>query len=162
MNLYVLQIPRKDVESRDIGMVTHHIRQFERIKAPAGCVEIVFAGYDDVPEEVFEIREIREWTSRLLREAPEILYYASWELGTVTRLLACAYDMETVTDRRMNAHEAEEYIRRHGVPHRQPVWISIPKPERERLYETIRRYGIRRKDPAGANRLIRNLTAIFG
>ncbi|EJW13981.1 hypothetical protein OB446_027275 [Paenibacillus alvei] len=161
-NLYVIQIPRSEVESKDIGTITHYISQLEKIKAPSQCVEITFSGFDDTTEEVFEIKDIRDWTTIALREAPEILYYTSLPIGTTTRLLSCVYDIETVSSKRMDAYEAVEYAAIHGDLPQQPVIITIPDDERSRLYGAIKSYGIKRKDSFGAGVIVKSLKELFG
>lgn len=161
MNLYVIQIPRLDVENDDIGMITHYIKQFEKIKAPSQCAEITFSGYDETTDEVFEIEAIRKWVTKLLRQVPEILYYTSIHMGTTTRLLACVYDIETVSPKRMNAYQANEYTMKHGVQQQQPIVITIPEDERMRLYGAIKSYGLKRKDLHGAGAIVNALKEVF-
>lgn len=160
-NLYVIQIPRTETESKDIGTITHYVKQLEKIKAPSQCVEITFSGYDESTDEVFEIEDIRTWTTKLLREVPEVLYYTSIPMGSTIRLLACVYDVETVSLRRMNAYEANEYALEHGVQHQQPIIINIPEDERMRLYGAIKSYGLKRKDLHGAGVIVNELKKLF-
>lgn len=160
-NLYVIQIPRTEIESKDIGTITHYVKQLEKIKAPSQCVEITFSGYDESTDEVFEIQEIREWVTEVLNKTPEILYYTSLSIGTTTRLLACVYDIETISLKRMNAYEANEYTLEHGVPQQQPVVITIPESERLRLYGAIKSYGLKRKDLHGASVIVKALKELF-
>lgn len=160
-NLYVLQIPRQDVENKDIGMITHYIKQLEKIKAPAQCVEITFSGYDDTTDEVYEIQDIRAWVSLVLKEAPEILFYTAFHFGTTMRILNCAYDFSHVKTRLMNAHEATDYFFEHGNPLNHPVMISVPSDELLRLYGAIKMYGIKRKNEHGAGQVVQAMKDTF-
>ncbi|TVX85956.1 hypothetical protein [Paenibacillus agilis] len=160
--LYAFQIPKSEVVKKDISTIAHYINQLEKIEAHSQCVEIIFDGYDDTTDEVFEIQDIREWVTMLLKKSPEILYYTSLSLGTTTRLLACAYDVETVSQKRMNGYEASEYFEVHGELPQQPTLITIPEDERLRLYNAIKSYGIKRKDLIGAGVIVAALKEVFG
>jgi hypothetical protein len=159
--LYVIVIAREEIEKQDIGTVRRYIQQFENIKAPSQCVEINISGYDNTTDEVYEIVAIRDWITKLLTQLPSILYYSSVGMGTTIRLLASAYDIETVSPRRMTAHEAAAYFAKHGDFQQQPVIISIPEKERKNIYNHIRAYGIKRRDLQGANKIIKLLTSIL-
>jgi hypothetical protein len=159
--LYVIQIPREDVEKLDISMATQTIKQLEKIGSQSQTIELTFSGYDETTDEVFEISAIRKWVTKLLKIAPEILYYSSLKIGTTTRLLACVYDMETVSEKRMNAHEVNEYMIENGSIPKQPVWISIPEKERMKIYSNLRNYGLKRKDLQGANKIVKTLKELF-
>lgn len=161
-NLYVLPIPRSEVENGDIGSVNHYIKQFEKIKAPSQCLDILFSGYDDSDDEVFEIADVRKWVEKVLKSTPELLYYTSVKLGTVTRLLACAYDFETVSMKRMNAYEVNEYVEKHGEAPQQPIILDIPHDELSRLFAAIKGYGIKRKDVAGSVRVVKEIKDLLG
>jgi hypothetical protein len=162
MNLYVIQIPKEETENKDIGTITHYIKQLEKIKAPSQCVEITFSGYGDTTDEVFEIQEIRGYVTKLLKQAPEILYYTSISMETTTRLLSCAYDVETIrTSERMNSHEVNEYFFEHGEVPQYGAKIIVPDNELLRLYAAIKSQGIKRKDLHGAGQIVKELRKMF-
>lgn len=160
--LYVIMIPREEIDGQDISRVRDFVKSFEKANIKSQCVEITISGFDDTNEEVFEIEAIRKWTTKLLKQVPEILYYASIDIGTTTRLLASVYDVSTVTNRRMNAYEAEAYYKEHGELHEQPVLIKISTKELKKICEQIKSYGLKRKDMSGANKIVKRLMELFG
>lgn len=60
-----------------------------------GRMVLQFSGYDHVPEEIYEIEEIREYVSEMFHRWPEMFYYLTQEIIIYKIILACILDIET-------------------------------------------------------------------
>lgn len=93
----MLRIKRRVIEMKHIDPVE---RYFHRLTAEGVTsfqkVIIVFEGYDDTTEEVYEIKEVREWVYSIFRLFPHFIYFISMELDSHITLLACLGDVETI------------------------------------------------------------------
>lgn len=81
------------LNTNNLDKIFNTVKQFgKRCKQ---CVAIFCSGYDDVPDELFEIMELRKYIRHLFDKHPYMFYYLTTELGIEQWLLACLFDFET-------------------------------------------------------------------
>ncbi|MEW6226523.1 MAG: hypothetical protein AB1700_00280 [Bacillota bacterium] len=84
------RVARKHVETGDYGPVLNAIEALEAAgRAARGRLVLVFEGYDDAPEEIYEIPEIRAWTAGLVERKPHLFYFLAQEEQNLQVILAC-------------------------------------------------------------------------
>jgi len=59
---------------------------------------ITFMGYDNTPQEIYEIKSIRKFTEKLFRKYPYILYFICNFESNAGLLLACIADIKMQVD----------------------------------------------------------------
>jgi hypothetical protein len=93
----VLHIQRRVVEQKYTDSVEKYLHQ---LSAEGGSsfqkVVFIFEGYDDTVDEVYEIKEVRDWVYRLFRLFPHLMYFISPQFDSHITILACLGDVETV------------------------------------------------------------------
>lgn len=86
-------VDRLDMKNLDkffkvVTKLGHHVRQ---------SVVIIFNGYDDIPDELFTIPEVRKFVAKMFKRYPYILYYINKELeGHHWLLSSIADEVEAV------------------------------------------------------------------
>jgi len=95
-----LKISKDEVESLCFEKVDDFIEFVEEKGVPElyNSLVIVYSGFDEVEEEIYEIPSIREYNLRLFREHPEIFFYLSFELEALQLYLATISDFERLTE----------------------------------------------------------------
>ena len=71
-------------------------------------VIITFMGYDDMPQEIYEIKDIRLFVEKLFRKYPYILYFINNFESNSGLLLACIADIRMQVD--VNRKPFMEYM----------------------------------------------------
>jgi hypothetical protein len=71
----ILNVSKREAGGKIYNRVLHVISQLEALGVKArGCMAVLFE-YDDVPGEIFEIAEIRDWVAGLLERVPRLFYF---------------------------------------------------------------------------------------
>lgn len=98
--IYELKISKDEVESLCFEKVDDFIEFVEEKGVPElyNSLVIVYSGFDEVEEEIYEIPSIREYNLKLFREHPEIFFYLSFELEALQLYLATISDFERLTE----------------------------------------------------------------
>lgn len=148
--LYVLEITKKDIASLSLVRVKNLVSQLEvrnqHGEDLANSLCIMFQGYDDVSEEVFEIDEIRRWTMTLYNEMPYIFYFLNRDIKADTLILSCLLDFKTLKNDQLKE---------------QPVILVNNDKIMHRISDEILKYGKRIADPSGALKKATYLTSLF-
>lgn len=83
-------VTRKHVEAGEYGPVLRTIETLEAVGRTArGKLMLVFDGYNDAPEEIYEIPEIRAWVAGLAEKKPHLFYFLAQEKQNLQVVLAC-------------------------------------------------------------------------
>jgi hypothetical protein len=113
---------------------------------------ITFGGYDDVPEEIYEIPEIRKWSAKFVKRNPEVFYFLNRELEGDQIILTTLCDLTS-----LHVGEAtkspDEYAREGIDPTKLPqklVELILPDGLREDISKAVREYGEHIGDQVGA------------
>lgn len=92
-----LTVTRAAIEQKSTSGIERYFHQLTK-NGPAAyqSVLFIFDGYDDTTEQVYEIKEIRDWVYSLFRLFPHFLYFINTRIDTHITLLACLGDVETL------------------------------------------------------------------
>lgn len=75
-NLFAVQIPLEHTQKRKLDQIESVMALAKPMGADAlGSVYIAFDGYDDKPEEIFEIPEIRKFVRKAFKEYPDLFFF---------------------------------------------------------------------------------------
>lgn len=92
-----LTITREVIEQKSTSRIEKYFHQLTKNGQTAyQTVFIIFDGYDDTTDQVYEIKEIRDWVYSLFRLFPHFLYFINPQIDTHITLLACLGDVETL------------------------------------------------------------------
>ncbi|WP_040951743.1 hypothetical protein [Gorillibacterium massiliense] len=95
-----LQIPREAIERGRIESYLREFANYDNKKDMRGCLQLSFEGYDSDPREVFEIKEIRDWLSRILSSVPHLFYFLSSENDNMQIAFSCIVPITLTADGR--------------------------------------------------------------
>ena len=99
--VYELKISKDEVEGLCFEKINDFIELVEEKGVPElyNSLVIVYSGFDEVEEEVYEIPSIRKYNLRLFRECPEIFFHLSFELEALQLYLATISDFDRLTEK---------------------------------------------------------------
>jgi hypothetical protein len=98
-DIIVLNVSKEEVGSGDISRLEKAIDLFMSCKVNGrGKLAIFFEGYDNVPYEIYEITEIRNWVKLAFDKYPYIIYFLSPSPMVNSRniITSCICDLEIV------------------------------------------------------------------
>jgi hypothetical protein len=136
---------RSEVEAGDLRRVLRFVDSLERAGRKArGSLALTFDGYDDTPEEIYEIPEIRRWVAGLLKRKPHLPYFLTFEKQNVLFILACCSDVRATVPMAARSSDLSPFERL-GVP----LLIEIRMPPRlfKRMDWALRAYCKKVGDP---------------
>lgn len=125
-SLIIYQVTREEIEAHDQEGVLElfaTLKQYGR--AVRGRVAIIFDGYNHLPQEIFEIPDIREWVAGLLQKMPYCLYCLTPIENNLQVLVACASDVRAIKEPASTMYTLN---------------IEIPEKLYAHLIEGLRRY----------------------
>jgi|LSQX01.2.fsa_nt_gb hypothetical protein len=91
-----VDISKEEVINKDYTHIDRVLKIFKKCKKHGRSKLIILFAFDDVPEEIYEIREIREWVSGLLKRHPYLFYFISGEMQNFQMLIACLADLKII------------------------------------------------------------------
>ena len=93
-SLCVLAISKDEILTRDFRRIDEFMKLLHECKIES-CqkVMITFMGYDNTPQEIYEIKSIRRFVEKLFRKYPYILYFITNFESNSGLLLACIADI---------------------------------------------------------------------
>lgn len=104
-SLIVIEVSKEDVVNMQFGVVNNLLdKLMPKSEAYEDSLHILFGGYDAAAEEIFEIKEIRNWVEKLVFIRPEILFFLEKELGALQNILLCLSDYSIL----QSIHNASE------------------------------------------------------
>ena len=102
-SLCMVGISKDEILTRDFRRIDELVKLLREYKI-SSCqkVMITFMGYDNTPQEIYEIKSIRRFVEKLFRKYPYILYFITNFESNSGLLLACIADirMRTVVDKK--------------------------------------------------------------
>lgn len=111
---FILDIDKASVKSRNLSQVDAIIKLLQPMAGMTNQSITIAFQYNDVPEEVFVIPEIRAWVRKLFRKYPHFLYYAENDkFDTDKILLLCLCETVSVSFVGENISQ-DEYIQKYG------------------------------------------------
>ena len=98
-SLCVLAISKDEILTRDFRRLDEFIKLLHECKTSSRQkVMITFMGYDETPQEIYEIKPIRLFVEKLFRKYPYILYFINNFESNAGLLLACIADIRMQVD----------------------------------------------------------------
>ena len=94
-SLCMVGISKDEILTRDFRRLDEFIKLLRECKTKS-CQKamITFMGYDDTPQEIYEIQSIRRFVEKLFRKYPYILYFINNFESNAGLLLACIADIK--------------------------------------------------------------------
>jgi hypothetical protein len=149
--LYVLD--ESDVDSQDTNNTRIFFDRLKITKEMAaqcqGKVEIMFSGYDDDSREIYEIKEIRDYISKLDSILPDLFFFVRSEppAFTLSTFALCQTTFEFVGDISKSAkvkhlsvdpRPIAHFIARHCPALNQLTqWLDMPREDEKKLFFSI-------------------------
>ena len=98
-SLCMVGISKDEILTRDFRRLDEFIKLLRECKTESRQkVMITFMGYDDTPQEIYEIKAIRKFVEKLFRKYPYILYFINNFESNAGLLLACIADIRMQVD----------------------------------------------------------------
>lgn len=107
------KISKEEIETGDMKGLDKFFKTILRVGSPLrqSC-SIICGGYDDIPDELYEIPEVVKFVKKMFRRFPYILYYIStetesdhWLISSMADSLTSKADIEI---KKMNANQVFE------------------------------------------------------
>jgi hypothetical protein len=153
----VYQISKEYVLSQNIKPIEKLILSMLKYKDQVrGNLILQFDGYDSVPDEIYEIPEIRSYVSKVVQRFPYIFYYLSQLDNLHAQWLACLGDVEVVYIGEL-CKSPEEYRRINITADELPqkgMHITLPAPLKEKITRQLTLVGRQFKDMENINPLV--------
>jgi len=93
-SLCMVGISKDEILTRDFRRLDEFIKLLHECKTSSRQkVMITFMGYDETPQEIYEIKPIRLFVEKLFRKYPYILYFITNFESNAGLLLACIADI---------------------------------------------------------------------
>ncbi|MBX9158556.1 hypothetical protein ACTFR8_23455 [Bacillus cereus group sp. MYBK15-3] len=90
-DLYLFPVAKKEVKKLDILRLLSAIRHMETMQDNGfQKLMITFSGWDDNPNDIYEIPEIRAWVKMVVERMPHIFYFIT-DIEKMNSLVACCY-----------------------------------------------------------------------
>ncbi|MDN4106160.1 hypothetical protein QYF56_22615 [Paenibacillus polymyxa] len=95
--LYLMNISKRSVEEMSFKIVETSLSFLHHQGASSfGKIITMFDGYNDIKDEVYEIKEVRKWVKGLFQRYPYFLYFINYSLDSHITLLSCVSDIAAV------------------------------------------------------------------
>ncbi len=125
MDLIVLNISKHEVCNKTYDRVLDCISQLERVgKDAKGKLSILFE-YDDHPDEIWEIPEIRTWVAGLIEQAPHLFYFLTKLMDSHLYIVECLADINAIKPFATYS-EALEHAKKTGILPEILLRVNLP------------------------------------
>ncbi|PGF05262.1 hypothetical protein [Bacillus toyonensis] len=160
----IIHVQREEVEGAIYSRIMKHIRNIDKRESRGyASLIITFNGYDDIPDSVFEIMDIRKYVQGLFSRVPHLLFYMANMPEVRENMLLCICDFQKLgANHGLSYEELLEMTLEDpdSIPKEQIV-ISISDSKRRNLAETLRKYGNKVKKQDEAQEVIQWLNNTF-
>jgi len=97
-DLVILNISKKQIEEGDLSFIERHVILLQQCGVNAKQkVILLFGGYDDIPDEIYEILAIRNWIAKVIEKFPFFFYYISTFDNNSGMIASCIADVKKVS-----------------------------------------------------------------
>lgn len=151
-------ISKDEILSQDLRGVDKMMKTVQSVgKGAKQSLVITVDGYDDVPDELYEIKEVREFVEKLFRKYPHLLYYISNFGGAEQWIVTSLADevlSVTTGEKKMTGNEIwEKYgLDMDSIPQVQ-ARLTFKGDKFIRLLKPIIKHGKNKKDATGAKKI---------
>jgi hypothetical protein len=95
--LYMYQVDKTEVIHKDFSGILKLLRFLDANKESTyQSLYLGFSGYDDIPDELFEIKAVRAWVQALVRKVPYLLYFINFEINSHVHVIGCLGDVDSI------------------------------------------------------------------
>jgi len=93
----IIQIEKDEIENLSFYSVQKQVKKLNK-KPNKGFASLMLSmnGYDDIPQELYEIDETRKYLQKLVKKIPHIIFYLSPINQMPTQVIASLADIEKV------------------------------------------------------------------
>lgn len=160
----LMPIEREEIENRDVSRVEDFLKTCAKIGKPIRqkC-GLSVSGYDDIPDELFEIEDVRKFVEKLFRRNPHLLYYMDVTIGYDEWLISSWADR--VTAIRGDEHlgrNVYQVLEEYGTnPPQFEVHCAFNNEKFVNMLDALRKHGAKIGDKEGANEIADKLDKHF-
>ena len=151
--IVVFQVKKDEIKTLQFKRAEKMLKALKRVgKQARNSLLITFSGYDDIPEEVYEIPEIRRWSAKFVKRNPEAFYFLCRELEGDQILLTTLCNLSSfyVGEPTKSPNEYyKEGINPEDLPKKQ-LELILPDGLREHVEKGVMKYGESVDDIEGA------------
>jgi hypothetical protein len=156
-NLYVLEIPKKDILAVSTRLPLLLVRELEKQGRGSYQSAVIHVdGYNDVTDELCEIPEVRKWVDAVFRAIPHLLFFLNREMEGHVYFLECMADIRTVKTGKLQS--INEFFEENGLEAelpKLPVYMEFTPRFFSNMFVELRKFGKR----INANQEVENLIA---
>lgn len=153
--LIVYEVLKEDLLAMRFDKIENLLKTLKKSgKSANSSLMIIFSGYDDVPDEVYEIPAIRNWTGELIKRNPEIFYYLNRDLQGDQIFLSTLCDVESFHVGEATRSPDEYFklgINPMNLPKKQ-LRLKLPDGLRDKISKAVRQHGESVGDRIGAEK----------
>jgi hypothetical protein len=120
---------------------------------------ITFNGYDDDVRELYEIKEVRDWTRKVINTYPQLFYYLNCTFEAHLILLKNYFDLETAYYGKRKT--LWEHIKDNAIPQYNIQLNPNPQELHTIITKTVQ-YANKHKNPLGGRFVLFELMKVFG
>jgi hypothetical protein len=159
--LMIYRVEKEEILGLDYSRISDFFGELVKLKKKAmGNAVILVHGYDDIPDELYSIPEVREWAKGLIDKYPHLFYYMNFDLeGHIWLLMSITDYVSVTTEEKLSP---EELLKMGPNFPKVRSAISIDSDVLDNLKSNIKRYGSKINDLKGANLVVRKLDNVFG
>ncbi|MED3976145.1 hypothetical protein P4639_22365 [Priestia megaterium] len=150
-------IPKEEVLKKDFRGIDKVMNTVQTVgKGAKQSVIITCNGYDDVADELYEIKEVREFVQALFSKYPHLFYYINTQFEAEKWIMMCIADKSTTISQgeRLTANEIfERYgLDQEDVPQTQSL-VSFNGAKFLGMLKSIIKHGKKNKDVKGGKNI---------
>jgi hypothetical protein len=156
-------VTKEEVENKVYKRIMETLKFLEKL--PNGGYQSLvmgFSGYDDIPDEIYEIMPIREWVEGLFSRCPHLLYFINPENNWRSVMLLPICDVHAIY---FGEKKSIKELMDKGVKYEElpqfPIIASINDVKYKNIVRGLKQFGNRVKDMKGANETIKWLDDFF-
>lgn len=163
-DIVLLSITKLETQKLDISQFVKVAQCLEKIGGRGKAkLALLFEGYDDVPEEIFEIPAIRNWVKKAFHRYHHLFYWLTLLDNNASNILACLANPTVVRlgagEKRSVSSLAAQGIDPHQLPP-QYLIIDTPKELAEEIEHAYTKYALDQGNKVSD--IIKRLDIIFG
>lgn len=155
---YLYAIDPQEVKFKSMSGI-RTLLQGLKVIGPSAHKKLVlsFSGYDDIPDELYEIQEVRFFIYRMLRDYPEVLYFIDPGTEMIIILMAAIGDLEVKYSGEPTLSPEEYHEKGYGfedLPRKYFNYIRVPEQVKKNLIAKLLEFGQKIGDPEGVQEVI--------
>lgn len=158
------QVDKREIEQLKFGRIRQMITELEKAgKESCQKLSLFIDGYNDVVEELYEIKEVREWVRELIDRFPNLFYFIDQATQNHKLLLMCVSTIKVIVfkgDEPKKPIDAYSYEDWTAMPD-QNILVSINPKLLAKVKSKAFNYGLEIGDIKGVQKVAEGIDA-FG